>query len=791
MNCIDRKNSARRRLLLILAAACGIALFAIPEAFGQANQPDAAGATSSQLDEILVTAQRRSENIQNVPVSVQAISAAQLQAQGIKDTTGLASLTPNVTISMPDGQGAQPNISIRGIGLNDYNTNNAGPNGVYYDDVYISAPYSQTFGLFDLQQALVLKGPQGTLYGRNTSGGALVFTSQRPTDDFTGDFSAEYGSYNTWQLQGALGGPIAENLDGRVAFVVNRSDGYIYNEHTHSDTNNVDNQTVRLQLLYKPTAQLRVLLESVIGYVDNDPGQFRHYGTYVPGTQGSASPALCSVAQVYAGGCVDMAGYGTPRNFFEGDYYPTGEMRNTTSINGLHIDYDLDFATLTSITSFQYGNFYLPQDGSGGAQNLLTTIYGADNHTWTQEFRLAHNTETYNWVAGAYYLGETLRQDQPLQLFYDGDLTGGFGIPPGPGAFDGVAQISSDFSRQGTQSLAAFGQGDRTWGDFTLTLGGRYTHEKKSFDYLGYTQYQQGGRGNYGPITDVISEDESQSQSNFTWRTSLSYRLTSQILGYASAATGFKSGDFNGGFLSNVESVAQLQLRPIAPEKVTAYEVGLKSTVFDRRLIVNGAAFYNEYRDEQVLTTQPVALASETGTPVETIVTTLTNVKRSHTQGVELSATALPIRGLTIEVQPAWLTTRIDDAGAAVVPGPGSASTGDQLANAPHFSFYGSASYKISLQSGGDLGILFGSSYKGRQFLDVSEDPYLVEGGYWIHNLNITYYSHDHWDLGFFVHNFTDTHYFTANYDEGASFGALAATVGQPRMFGGRLAYHF
>ncbi len=149
-----------------------------------------------------MTAQRRSQNIQEVPESVQAISSRQLIAAGIKSTQDLGQITPNVTIISPIGAGNQPLITIRGIGLNDFDTNNAGPNGVYLDDVYLSAPGVQNFSMFDIAQVQVLKGPQGTLYGRNTSGGALLFTSNRPTDYFTADVHGEYGDYNTLQLEG-------------------------------------------------------------------------------------------------------------------------------------------------------------------------------------------------------------------------------------------------------------------------------------------------------------------------------------------------------------------------------------------------------------------------------------------------------------------------------------------------------------------------------------------------------------------------------------------------------------
>ncbi len=166
-------------------------------------------ASPTAVETLVVTAQKRSENIQAVPISIQAFTGRDLQNLGIKSSVQLAQVTPNVDIALVAGPGNQPIITIRGIGLNDYDTNNAGPNGVYVDEVYLSAPASQSFNTFDLDRVEVLKGPQGTLYGRNTSGGAINFVTSKPTDELSGNLHVEYSSYNTLNIEGGLGGPIA------------------------------------------------------------------------------------------------------------------------------------------------------------------------------------------------------------------------------------------------------------------------------------------------------------------------------------------------------------------------------------------------------------------------------------------------------------------------------------------------------------------------------------------------------------------------------------------------------
>src|SRR5579872_1805058 len=479
---VDVTRGALRSALLATAGAMALLVGGQSAHADTVSADTASAGPTTSVSEVEVTAQRRTQNIQDVPESVQAVSSQQLQAAGIKSTQDLGQITPNVTIISPIGAGNQPLITIRGIGLNDFDTNNAGPNGVYVDDIYLSAPGIQNFAIFDIGQVQILKGPQGTLYGRNTSGGALLFTSNRPTDTFTADLHAEYGNYNTLQLEGAVGGPIAPGLDARIAAVVNHSDGYTQNTLTNSKYDNDQNEAIRLQLQYEPNDKLKLYFNTTVGYLDNHPEPYGHIGVFVPGTQNTPSPTLCTPAQAFAGGCVDLYCYGTPP-FWQGAYAETKDLTNLAAITQFRADYQAGPITLTSITSWQHDDKFHPEDTDGDPLNLIRATYGVKSDTYTQEFRAAQSEHNFNWVAGLYYLHEDLKQNQPLSLFFDGDLGGGFGIPPGPGAFDGIAQIIYDNSRQVTDTAAAFAQGDYTWGKLTLTLGGRYTWEHKSFRY--------------------------------------------------------------------------------------------------------------------------------------------------------------------------------------------------------------------------------------------------------------------------------------------------------------------
>ncbi len=773
-------RTSRRHAALCAAAGAVVALAgSATEAYAQTQ----AAAASPQVEEVVVTAQRRSQNVQDVPVSVQVVSPQDLQAAGIKSTQDLGQITPNVTIVSPIGQGNQPLITIRGIGLNDFDTNNAGPDAVYLDDVFISAPSAQAFALFDVSQVQVLKGPQGTLYGRNASGGAVVFTSQRPTDEFSADLHMEYGNYNTSQIEGAISGPLADDLTGRVAFVVNHSDGFTRNAFTGGDPiGNVSNQAVRVQLLYKPNEKLKLYFESTDEYVRNLPQPYGHIGTFVPGTQSDATPTMCSPAQSFAGGCVDLFGYGTPQPW-SGSFNRLKDLTNFISINQVRVDYDLGPAVLTSISSYQYDSKFHPEETDASPNDLVNATYGVASNTLTQEVRLAHNSDTLNWVVGAFYLNENLRQNQPLELFLDGDLFGGFGIPAGPGAFDGIAQRSYDYSKQVTDSAAVFGQVDYTWNAFTATLGGRYTWERKAFDYYGSTQFQLGGRGNFGSLQDFISSNQAQSNSNVTWRAALSFHFTPLVLAYASAATGFKSGGFNGSFLSNDPQQALFQLSPIKPEKVTSYEVGEKATLLDHRLVLNAAAFYNDYQNEQIFASVPQTLVTGTGQQIVTVTQLLTNAKKAHTEGLEVQVTAVPIRGLTVDLQSAWLLTRLDDAGLPLFTGVSSLS-GKELANAPRFTFSGVINYTFPVGASDDINVRWNSNYRSHVWFDTTNDPYVQQAPYWLHNFNVEYQSHKGWSAGIYVRNVTNQKYSLTSTDLSNPFGELLPVYGAPRMYG-------
>ena len=721
------------------------------------------------IGEIVVTAQKRSEDIQKVPISIQAFSAKQIQALGVKSSSDLGQITPNVDIALPAGAGNQPIIAIRGIGLNDYDTNNAGPNGVYVDEVYLSSPASQTFQTFDLQRVEVLKGPQGTLYGRNSSGGAINFISAKPTEQFAADAHLEYSSFNTVNFEGAVGGPIASGLTGRLAFVKNNSDGYVSNALTGNKENGQNNAAFRGQLQYKPTDQLTLLFNIHGGMVDNRPAEYLHIGAYTPESVASGANQLCSPAQAMAGGCLDAFGYGTPKKFYGGAYNRQQHLKVNSLGSFLRADYTPGSITYTSITAVEHVDKIHPEDSDASPNSLLEIDFGVRSNTITQELRASQSKDRYNWVAGGYYLHEDLHQNQPLYLL------NGLDAVAGAGAGDVAAMIAFDYSHQVTDAYALYGQGDYSLTDkLKLTLGGRLTAERKTFDYLGSYETQSGGAGNYGPVTIVNQSSQALDSGAFSFRAALNYNFTRSTLAYASVATGFKSGGFNGSFLGQDPSQIPAQLKPINPETVTAYELGFKGTFLDRKVIFDIAAFYNDYKDMQVFLLVPEGTIA---------VNLLTNAKAAHTDGIDVQAVVKPITGLTASAQFGLLETRIDDT-----------KTGQYISNrlplAPRASAAFIVDYKLPL---GDNAIdaQFSATYKSKQYFDITEDPYTVQSGYWLENLRVAYQFHDDkWEVAAFARNLSDKHYFVDAFDL-TFVGLIQGVRGTPRTVGVEANYRF
>jgi iron complex outermembrane recepter protein len=742
-----------------------------------AQTPSADTEGAAQLDEIIVTAQHRAENIQNVPITIQALSGQTLENLGVKTTEDLANVTTNVTISLPQGQGNQPQVTIRGIGLNENNSNDSGPNGFYVDDFYMSAPTSQSFALFDISRVEVLEGPQGTLYGRNSAGGAINIITNKPTDSFEGYVDVAYGNYNTQKYSAAISGPIADGIDGRLAFVHNYSDGYTDNTLLNLSQNGANDYSVRGSLLAKPGNDVTILATTHYSEVDRLPDIYGHLGAFVPGTQKNANATVCSMAQIFAAQdpCVDLYGQPTTPGYSSASPL-TAHLKVTDVGETVRVDFPVASVDFTSVSGFDYNYRFLPENSDSSAYQELKVDWENDSREFTQEFRAHQTTDKGNWVAGLYYLVENLHQAQQVNILLDFDQFFG------PGTGDGIAQQQTVDNVQITKAWAAFGQGEY---DFTDTLkgilGARFTGESQSMLFRSAYALQEGGEGHFTPFDPYLDSTNSVSDSNFSWRTGLNYTPVPDLLFYGSIATGFKAGTFNGGFLSTVPAQAALQEEPVQPEKVITYEAGTKTQFFDHMVTFNASTFYNDFKNLQLF-----ALINSPIGPVNLF----TNATKSYTYGADFALTIRhPIPNLTLSAQAGLLRTKITEYQSGDIAGVPNL-TGKELAYSPHLTAFLLAQYEVPIGNEKSINFEYSAAYKSFQYFDPTNDPYITQSAYWLQNARVAL-KLAKFELAGYVNNLANKYWLVDAFDSLEPFGFIQPNWGPPRTYGIEVRYRF
>ena len=771
--------SRLRRTSSLSLALSLVALSLIP---ARADEPPA---DPSKIEKVTVTAQKRIQDAQDVPASVSTLGGKKAKDLGVNTTDKLAEFVPDVSIGIPSGAGNQPIITIRGVGNNDFNTNNAGPNGVYADEVYLSSPSAQTFQTFDLQRIEVLRGPQGTLYGRNTSSGLINFISNKPDiGDFSAGFAGSYGSYNTQEESGFINLPTSDDSAARFAFIRDTSDGFMKNLVNGDRVSGTDSFAARGQWAVNPSDNFTLLFNLHGGAVDTLPTEYHQVGTAVNPFDPLFGAPPCSAADIKAHLCVDTFGYSGPKNQYEGNYNRTQHLNVKNKGASVHGDYTFGNVTLTSITAFEHNTKLHPEDSDASPLRMLEIDYGVRSNTFTQELRAAGGGEKYNWLVGLYYLNETLKQDQTIDIFLDADLICGAGcgdnVTPGNplGAF---AQIGNGISDQKTRSYAVFTQGDYEIFDRThLTLGGRYTIEDRDFDVVSLWTSQNGGINNYDPFQQLWAFNESIEDKGFSWRVALDHRFDETVMVYASVATGFKSGGFNGGFLDVDPINAAAQAEPIKPEKNLAYELGVKTDLLDKKLRLNLSGFWYDYTNLQVLN---LINSPASGFPLQI----LSNAPKSTIKGVELEAIAKPFENFTLTANASWLDAKIDEFATGVAN-----FSGNTLPLAPKFSTTVIADYTIDLGGGDGIDLIGSASYKSKVFFDLANDPLIAQSGYWLFDARASYVLNDgQWTFSVYGHNLGDEQYDNFAFNLSQTFGFLEQIVGPPLTVGAEVTFRY
>lgn len=530
--------------ILALSAVCGLPSVAQEEASD--GERDA-----RVLGTVTVTAQKKEENLQDVAVSVTAYSGEQLSALGFNNSVDLLVQTPGLEAT-GFGGGAVQSFSIRGVGQNDFAAHQEAPIALYVDEVYQISNVSTRFSVFDIERAEVLRGPQGTLFGRNSTGGLVHYITAKPTQEFEGFVDVTLGEDGRQRFEGAIGGGLSDNAAFRLSVLDNSSDGLI-EQATVPNTRREDFTAFRGQLALDLTPDLSVLFKAQYGEEDGAPNGYSY-----------------------------AAAEGLPTNFFgfsdpDGDPFTGVEDFESKKINETTdytatVNWNLGTGvSLTSVTSVQNIEDNYSEDADVSPDSLFNYEQFVDIDQFSQEVRLNFEGERHSSVIGVYYLDAEgdFRVEESGDIFF------------GPGAIFGI-----DFTLD-TQAYALFAQTDFDLTDqLSVTLGGRFNSDEKDF-------YLQAPDFGFAGFSDTLEEEE------FSWKAQLNYNFTDDVLGYAGISRGIKSGGFN------------VPLTPVSSdgiqfdgEKLTAYEAGIKSTIGDYTR-VNASVFYYDYEDYQAFTIDP------------------------------------------------------------------------------------------------------------------------------------------------------------------------------------------
>jgi iron complex outermembrane receptor protein len=594
----QRTRYFRKRFWAFSAAfAFAGAASTIPHAVAAADQ--AAGpatsttSSSSQLDEIIVTAQKREQRAIDTPLSVTALDAnslAQHQVQALED---LQSVSPGVQNGEQFGGNR---LFIRGIGLTSF-ASGADPSSAFYvDGVYIARPAAQLGSFYDVERVEVLRGPQGALYGRNATAGAVNLITNAPTAEFSGYLDETIGNYDLHRTQGALSGPLNSSgtLLGRVAFDFLNRGGYGYDFGTNHPINDANRQNARITLEYKPNdkVDLRVIAEFTHD-ADNDY-YVADFGAYPGHTLTGLSPQGPLPAGIVIANSQNVATNLTGLNNKR-----TGEA--LTANLGIDLNDNLHF---TSITGGRHFVRFNGEECDGTSAGAGDCAYNEWDKQFSQEFNLNYHDERWNAIFGANYFHENLKNFVPVPF---PQFTGVFG--PGVPLYEQVGEMPIN-------AFAVYAQGTYSvMPSFRVTVGGRYSSEKRS---------STGFFANIPPIPEPI--DQSKTWTAFNPKVGFEYDVAKDVLWYASATNGFKSGTFDVG-----------QINPaIDPEKIWAYETGLKGEFLDRRLEFTSAIFYYNYTDLQV--NKIIGLGTLT-----------VNAAKAKNKGIELSTRAKVTNQFTVE----------------------------------------------------------------------------------------------------------------------------------------------
>ncbi len=698
-------------------------------------QAEGAGADIRATDignEIVVTAQKRKERLQDVPISISAVTGAEVAKRGLTNLRDLSQAALGLQATSPYAN-SNTKFAIRGVGATDFAQNYQSPIGIYSDEVFLGSPIDSSFAMFDIDHAEVLRGPQGTLFGKNTTGGAISLTSALPKDHVEGYVTVRGGNFGYIEPQAAISLPVTESLAVRFAGVLRDRDGTLKNLADHTRLNDVGQQAARFSALYKPGSDFEALL--TLGYGRNDSnGMF--------------------------GQPHDRLG----QNPYEGYYNGFGLERIDTGNATLKLTRDFGGFNLTSITAYRANKLHRKEepDSGVGTSGDFQVDWRSKYHQTSQELRLASDSDgRLTWMIGGYYYQDHLRANNSAQY-------------PDPSDY-----FALNFRlHQDLRDFAAFGQATyKLLPKLNLTMGGRFTTERQKFTY------ENRFTGMDNPFADgvapALSYAENRTYNAWSGKVGLEYMATRDNLIYASVSRGFNSGGHAG------LAFSAAQLASTDPEYLIAYEVGTKNSFLDGALTLNLSGFYYDYKD--------IIVTTVVDTGGATLASLKTNAARAHSKGFELETVVRPVRDLSLTAGAAYLDARYTRFVSAVLGGD---FTGNRLPSSPKWTLTGAFNYDLRLPGDKTLSFNADVQHVAPFYRDAQNTPQLRLPSRTIANARITLQLENGLSLGLWSRNLFDEHYFTdaftdpsiADVTGGAPYGYF---YGDPRTYGFEVGIRF
>lgn len=706
----------RARLPSVLLASAVAATLATAAAPSRADDA---------LQEIVVTAQRRAENAQDVPVAISAFSARDLERVGVRQAGDITTIVPNLVLSSPYGEEAEPVFSLRGVTSNDFSQNQSAPVAMYVDDVYKSVGALQALQTFDLDRVEVLRGPQGTLYGKNSTGGAISFFSRNPDlHAYDGYMTAGMGNYSGYSAEAAFGGPIKDGeLGWRVAGYYNKRDGWLKSVVPGVEpADGIDALAGRLTLLGK------------VG--DDFTAQFKVAATRSRGTPYGVRPANNVPA---------VTGATPPTDFYENAALSMVHKVIDSDSVSLKMDWKVaEHAALTSVTGYDYGRWVMVgDDASVGTQIWGADTYASSVNQFSQELRLAStDTSGYTWIVGAYYGKDTVHAWLEYHYFdaFPGTIQDGTDASGNPVYLYGFDQANS--FDQVRSSTAGFANASFDVSP-TITLRGgmRYTQDRLTIEnfyalnggLMGPPAYQGLGlptlwtqslpviSSTYVSFTPGVFPrgatypDMQKDNSNVSFRGGVDWKPAPGQLYYFSVSRGFRGAAFNANAFNYDAEVTFAD-----PEELTAYELGAKTEFLDRRMQLNAAIFHYDYRNQQFLdtyTANGVLLYRELNAP------------KSRLDGGEVELRAKVVKDVELRANVGYTDSKYLE-----FVSHGVSVAGNQLPLAPKVTSSAGVDWRVGTLLGGDLRLDADAFYYAKQYFDPANTERIAQPAYTVFN---------------------------------------------------------